>query len=92
MIHNIIFRHGRFFLLKNKFWEIQLFRSEDWNHYFNFHFQWTRKMDHAGFTFEVDILSFGFLFTVYDRRHWNHDKDQWEPASGYGRTYTELDL
>jgi hypothetical protein len=48
-------------------------------------------MDHAGFTFELDFFSFGFLFTVYDRRHWDYDKNNWE-ASSYGRTYTELDL
>lgn len=91
MIYTLFHLHGRFLFLKNKFWEIQAYREEHWTEYFNLHFSLTRKCDHAGLRFELNILSFGFEFMVYDKRHWDYDNDRWIQGS-YGRTYTELDL
>ena len=45
---------------------------------FKFHIFWTRKTDHAGFGFDVDILGLSFDSQVYDCRHWDDENDKYE--------------
>jgi len=44
---------------------------------FNFHTRWTRKIDHAGFMFDLTILGFSIHKEIYDVRHWDFEKDNW---------------
>ena len=58
----------------NKFWELQI-TNEFKDSYFNFKVGWTRKIDHAGFQFLFEVMSFMFDFKIYDSRHWDWDND-----------------
>lgn len=83
--------HGRFLNFQYKFWELLFTWANpgDWCKYFGLQITWTRHTDHAGFNFMFSLMRFSVEFTIYDNRHWDHDKNKWEP---YGRTGTELDL
>lgn len=41
--------------------------------------------DHAGPSFELTILWFYAMVKIYDKRHWNYDKGEWE-------TYDEISI
>ncbi len=58
---------------KNKYIEIQVerYKLEDTRRYFDFHIEWTMKVDHAGLRIVIEILGCYFGLTVYDNRHWN---------------------
>ena len=84
--------HGRFMGMRHKFWELQTsWYPKAWTEYFSFHLRFNRKCDHAGFLFEFDMMALSISFQIYDHRHWNHDRGDWEHGE-YPRTYTELDL
>lgn len=36
-----------------------------------------RNQDHAGIYFELCILGYSASLTLYDRRHWDREKDSW---------------
>ena len=61
----------------NKFWELQITTDFD-GPYFNFQVNWTKKCDHAGFTFLIGIHKFLFDFKIYDVRHWNYEDNNYE--------------
>lgn len=44
---------------------------------FNVGLDWTRRTDHAGFTFDVSLLWLIIHTTIYDTRHWDYDKEDW---------------
>ncbi len=64
---------GSFFGIPNKFWELQI-TNEFEGPYFDFSINWTRKQDHAGFQFFIEILDLMIDFKIYDARHWDWDK------------------
>jgi hypothetical protein len=68
---------GSFFKLPNKYWELQISLFENNPDIFNFVLNWSRKCDHAGFEFRVEILPFYFSFKIYDNRHWDFENDNW---------------
>ncbi len=41
-------------------------------------FSWSRKKDHAGFSFDIDFLWFIFNIGTYDIRHWDYENDKYE--------------
>jgi hypothetical protein len=43
----------------------------------NINIDWTRKTDHAGFNFDFNLLWLLIHATVYDTRHWDHEKEDW---------------
>lgn len=47
-------------------------------------FNWDWKRDHAGIHIDTTLFGWTFAVTLYDVRHWNYDKDDWE-------TYDEID-
>jgi hypothetical protein len=70
-------RHGSFFNIPHKFWEVQIA-----------HFNWTTLFDisidtrwayqdHGGVFFDLTVLGFYFGANVYDERHWNDDANRW---------------
>jgi hypothetical protein len=69
-------KHGLFWK-PHKAWEFQTEKWEEWTNYFNFDISLTRKCDHAGFRFNVEICGYFAEFQIYDTRHWNHEKQCW---------------
>lgn len=68
-------------LSKNKAFELESFFWKDMSNlsnYFNFWIEWSYKGDHAGFTINLEILTFYFNFKVYDIRHWDYDNNCYE--------------
>jgi len=45
---------------------------------FNFVTYWNRKMDHAGFNFEITIFGLSFYFHIHDTRHWDFKENNWK--------------
>jgi hypothetical protein len=39
---------------------------------------WSRETDHAGPEFTLDIFGFLFHNVIYDTRHWNYDRAEWD--------------
>lgn len=39
---------------------------------------WNRRMDHAGFTFELTVLGASLYFKIYDNRHWDYEENNWK--------------
>lgn len=66
-------RGGHFF--GNKAWEFQAYRS---NTVVEGLFELTSHQDHAGLKLEFGILTFSFVFQIYDTRHWNYAERRWE--------------
>lgn len=54
--------------------EILYFNEWSW---FKFNLDWTRKCDHAGIEFVVEILGIHFYIKYYDARHWNYQENRW---------------
>jgi hypothetical protein len=42
---------------------------------FNFSIKLSRKCDHSGFSFNIEICGLNFIFEIYDIRHWNNITD-----------------
>ena len=64
---------------KNKHLEIQWGRFDESNtSLFAFEFRWDRKQSHAGLEWHNEILRWHFRIAVYDIRHWDYDKGEWE--------------
>jgi hypothetical protein len=62
----------------------QIFGSDNWFHIglnlfqlFNIKLAWSRKCDHAGIIFDIEILGLDFEIYLYDTRHWDYDNDCW---------------
>lgn len=62
---------------KNKTLEVQVERWEHWD-WFSFEMKWTRKQDHAGFKFIMQIIGFYMHVWFCDNRHWDCKKNVWE--------------
>lgn len=70
---------GNFRLSKHKFfeWQVEFKRFHDQP--FDFSLRWSTKRDHAGIDFTFSIYKLFWLnLNIYDHRHWDHDKDNWE--------------
>lgn len=82
--------HGRFLKFQNKFWELQVaWFPKDWCDYFAVECRLNRRSDHAGFRFEITVMAFYFQFQIYDNRHWDNDKGDWQTHTN--ATGTEWD-
>ena len=69
---------GSFFRIPNKFWELQIDTWPGSTTVIEFAIRWTRGCDHAGFEFILGILRFEFRFQIYDARHWDRERNNWE--------------
>lgn len=38
----------------------------------------TARQDHAGFSFDIDLLGYNLFFIFYDNRHWNNETKSFE--------------
>lgn len=46
--------------------------------FFDFYTYWNRRMDHAGFSFDLTIFGFTTHFNIYDNRHWDYMENNWK--------------
>jgi hypothetical protein len=58
----------------NKAWEANLYRT---NHIVSIDFSLSFRGDHAGVRISGGVLGFEGEFHLYDRRHWDYDKNDW---------------
>jgi hypothetical protein len=63
-------------LTKNKAFEFQTYWCAGFWNWFNFNMGWSRKGDHCGFIFGLEILGWVLTFNLYDTRHWYWEKDR----------------
>lgn len=62
-------------IMKNKFWEIQIYKSSD---IVDFCVQLTHRQSHAGVFLGLGIFGYNLELQIYDIRHWNQNNQQWE--------------
>lgn len=65
--------HGK--ITRHKSWEIQLMKT---NTIVECDLAYTTQQDHGGLRLEFGVLGYTMCFHFYDRRHWNHNTNQWE--------------
>lgn len=70
-----------FAITKNKTLEIQI---TQWSNIFQIglNLGWTRKCDHAGIRFNIEILGFYVGIEFTDNRHWDYTTNTFEEESG----------
>lgn len=62
-------------LSKHKAWEFELYQCDT---LLELEFRASIRQDHAGVTLGIGLFSYVARFQLYDTRHWNYDKQQWE--------------
>jgi hypothetical protein len=68
-----------FTISKNKSIEFQLEFLNDWTSILGINIDYTTKCDHAGASFELNILKMIYFNVVfYDHRHWNYETETYE--------------
>ena len=60
---------------KNKFWEVQVMKSDD---IVAFDLRISAMTDHAGIDLWLGLLGFSVNLQFYDSRHWDHDSGAWK--------------
>jgi len=67
-----------FKLTKNKSLEIVFIKPKHFRSYFDICLSWTRKTDHAGLNFYLQLTNlFSCECNITDNRHWNADQNRW---------------
>jgi len=66
-----------FKVTQNKYIDIQTGRFKPGS-ILNFTIQLNTKQDHAGLHLYYEIFGYHFIFSLYDRRHWNELTNDWE--------------
>lgn len=64
-------------LSKYKFFEFEIDAEKQFN-VIRFSFELTRQQDHAGLWFNVTFPYFDLTIRIYDCRHWDYEKNDWE--------------
>ena len=59
---------------QNKTWELQFPKT---NAILCVELKFTAKQDHAGLYTELNIFGRGFIFQIYDNRHWDNETQKW---------------
>lgn len=72
-------RHGDFFNVPNKYWEVQI-DSFEWTTLFDLEIDWSSRQDHAGLNVSITLLGIFFAAQVYDSRHWNDEAGRFYEA------------
>lgn len=57
-----------------KYWEVQVMKDDE---LIRIEFEFTTRQDHAGVRLELGLLGYKIAATVYDSRHWDHERNQW---------------
>jgi hypothetical protein len=61
--------------IKNKFWEVQIYKSSD---VLDFGLNISHRQSHAGIRLCLGLFGYNIEVQIYDNRHWDTEKDQWE--------------
>lgn len=72
-----MFKSGSFFGINHKIWEVQLEKLDDSGTVFNVELSLTRRCDHAGFRFLVELGDYYCNMQIYDSRHWDYSAKTW---------------
>lgn len=64
--------------ISNKFWELQTLKSDD---VVSVSVQFTVRQDHAGLDIWLGLFGYSVNFVIYDNRHWNYEKEQYEESN-----------
>lgn len=78
---NWIYSEKKIIKSKHKYYCLQVGiydKKDEQTHIFNSTIRLSRRLDHAGLTLDLEILNFYFLFSIYDHRHWDEERDTWE--------------
>lgn len=71
-----LYKDGKF--SKNKHWEVQVSKTNASSLFdFKIDLRWYGR-DHAGPEFEIGVFGYLFSATIYDGRHWNKNKNDWD--------------
>lgn len=62
---------------KNQAWELELYYSDCTVFKVNLTIKFTGS-DHAGPSVEFCLFGYTFSAMIYDTRHWDYEKNQWE--------------
>ena len=65
-------------LSKNKGIEYEIFWDKHLYKWFNFQFDISRKCDHAGILFDLQLLWLNLTINFFDFRHWDYDENCWD--------------
>jgi hypothetical protein len=60
---------------KNKFWEVQCYKSAD---IIDLFLRITAKQDHAGIHAGIGFIGFNIEIQIYDSRHWDKEIKSWK--------------
>ena len=58
--------------IRNTIFEIEVGKTDN---SFNLHFSISTKCDHPGLNFYISIFNRFIEFSIYDRRHWDNNKN-----------------
>ena len=71
--------HGKVPFTEHKHFEVELnkwaWAEASW---FDLFTRWTRRRDHAGFEFNVEVCGICFHVDLYDNRHWDYGHKNWQ--------------
>ena len=68
-------------ITENGAFEIQVGRFGEGN-VFEAFLAWTRRQDHAGIELRLEVWGCHLIAKLYDRRHWDHEKGEWQQDEG----------
>ena len=72
---NLYAWHGK--ISKHKFWEVEIYFYAHELLQLGIDLSWFGT-DHAGPYIEFNLFGYNFNFKIYDNRHWDYEKNQWE--------------
>jgi hypothetical protein len=78
---DIVYSENKIIFTKHKYYNLQigvLTEKKEKTNIFNFSIKVTKKVDHAGFSFDFEIFNFYIIFYTYDNRHWCYRCNNWE--------------
>jgi hypothetical protein len=70
---NLFARSGK--LSKYKAWEFEVYQCDS---IIEAEGKLSFREDHAGIAFSIGLFSYVARVQLYDTRHWNYDRQQWE--------------
>ena len=68
-------------IIKHKYFDFQIgyfTKKYEKTNIFNINIKFSKKTDHAGFEFDLEIWNLYLYFRIYDNRHWCYYCNNWE--------------
>ena len=83
-----LYKEKKIVKTKNKYFCLQIGRDKNSNSIFEFLLAITRRRDHAGFEFSLNLRKFYFYFQIYDNRHWCNKCNDWKNEICYEENHS----